>query len=204
LPVKRPEGLLRRGASGQQKLDHAAFSLTSCLVMFSRENGDWFRNRNAALVGPCALSDVVADLGTRPWCGECPWNGGRSGLAPLQMSGEWQGDHDCTSAQRLLTRWRDYISQNCCSVSCGTANARRSFSIFHYFPIKGFLDLRKSRQSSVFLSYIASFPSFGRGFISPIRMRIWQEIGIGSCWLVRVSESHEFPSRPHPRFRPVC
>jgi hypothetical protein len=29
-----------------------------------------------------------------------------------------------------------------------------------------FLELRKSRQSSVFLSYIASFPSFGRGLDS--------------------------------------
>jgi hypothetical protein len=37
--------------------------------------------------------------------------------------------------------------------------------VFH-FPIKAFRELQKSRQSSVFLSYIVSFPSFGRGFDS--------------------------------------
>src|SRR5579863_10060231 len=36
------------------------------------------------------------------------------------------------------------------------------FSIFHYFPIKGFQDLRKSRQSRVFLSYIVSLLASSR------------------------------------------
>src|SRR5271167_4780192 len=48
----------------------------------------------------------------------------------------------------------------------GIHKRRKSFSIFQYFPIKAFRELQKSHQSSVFLSYIVSFPSFGRGFDS--------------------------------------
>jgi hypothetical protein len=51
----------------------------------------------------------------------------------------------------------------------------KSFSIFHYFPIKGFRELRKSRQSSVFFSYIASFPSFGRGRLGASHDSLCQE-----------------------------
>ena len=59
----------------------------------------------------------------------------------------------------------------------GIHKRRESFSIFHHFPIKAFPELRKSRQSSVFVSYIVSFPSFGRGFDSHRPLQILKDLG---------------------------
>jgi len=54
------------------------------------------------------------------------------------------------------------------------------------------------------LRILRKSPGFTSAEILGIAQPGREEISVGSCWLIKVSESREFPTRPHPRFRPVC
>ena len=94
-------------------------------------------------------------------------------------------DHGKTIGQEQL-HWQSRVSRNI--ATCGNQATRQPsgqgpisgqgylsqailtsahiprFLFFHHFPIRAFHKSTKCRQSTVFLSYIAGFPSFGRVF----------------------------------------